>query len=457
MEVDRLSALDTAFLDLDHPDAPLHVGATLRLDGPAPSLAALRRHLDGRLDRAPRLRRRVLRGPLEAVWADDPGFDIARHVHAVTLGEGEPLDQLAGLLLSAPLPAGRPPWQMTLVRGLPDSGWALIAQVHHVLLDGVAAIWLAGLLLDLEPTAPRVGKQDWRPGREPRTPAGVARTAVAGARGAQAAGGALLAARTDPRALAAAAGGLAAPAAQTALDRTAGSTRAVASITVGLDDVREAGRRHGATVNDVFLAAVTPTLGAALARRGARPQSVRALVPVNVRGPSSASSALGNQISFIPCDLPVGIDDPLRALGGIARQTAERKRSGAAAPLAMLVQAAEVLPPQARRVLTRTLAGRMTFTTIVSNVPGPTLPLYLMGSRLRAVAPAVPLLHGHALTFGAVSYDGALGVGLYADAAVVDDLPEIAADLERAFRALVIERGAVVTPWRARARQRRAS
>ena len=152
--IDRLSALDSAFLDLDSAQAPLHVGWTILVEGPAPSLSALRRHIEGRLEHVPRFRRRIARPRLglgDQHWSDDAGFDIARHVHAVTLappaGPGE-LRELAGALLSAPLNPGHPLWRMYLVGGLRGGGWAVVGQAHHALVDGIAAVDVAMLLFD---------------------------------------------------------------------------------------------------------------------------------------------------------------------------------------------------------------------------------------------------------------------------------------------------------------------
>src|SRR3954471_16509195 len=131
---DRLSALDAAFLDLETAQAPLHVGWTLKLDGPAPSVAALRRHIDARLDGLPRFRRCVD----GQQWVDDPGFDVARHVHGMTLaapgGAGE-LRALAGRVLSTRLEMDRPLWRLARVDGLTAGGWALVGQAHHALVD----------------------------------------------------------------------------------------------------------------------------------------------------------------------------------------------------------------------------------------------------------------------------------------------------------------------------------
>lgn len=160
--MDRPSALDLAFLDLETPEAPLHVGWTLRFDGAAPPVAALRRHLDARLDAVPRFRRRLERPALGAPhWVDDAGFDVARHAFGVALaapGGDEELRAVAGALLSRPLPADRPLWRMYLVDGLAGGGFALVGQAHHALVDGVAAVAVARLLFG--PAAASAGGVD---------------------------------------------------------------------------------------------------------------------------------------------------------------------------------------------------------------------------------------------------------------------------------------------------------
>jgi WS/DGAT/MGAT family acyltransferase len=466
---DRLSALDAAFVDLDHADAPLHVGVTMRLDGPPPTLAGLRRHLDGRMARAPRLRQRILVAPGgDALWADDPGFDVARHVHELTAPAGgasptATLAELAGVLLSTPLPAGRPLWCMYLVRGLPGDEWALVAQIHHVLLDGIAGVALAGLLLDVEPDPGGTPDEGWSPGT---APTGLA-AATGGATARLAAGArTVLGASTDGLGPLRGATGLARQArslagellrapAPTGLDGAGGRERTVALATVELATLREAGRTHDATVNDVLLAASSIALGRALARRGEEAETIRALVPVNVR--TENDGPLGNRISFLHCDLPLTATDPVRALRRVRRQMGERKANGQARPLEALGRAADALPAAGRRRLTRSIAGRLGFTAIVSNVPGPPLPLYLMGRRLRAAHPAVPILRGHAVTIGALSYDGTVCLGLYADPRVVDDVDQIAADLRDTLQLLGSATRPAPTPWQARARARRSS
>ncbi|MEP6952591.1 MAG: wax ester/triacylglycerol synthase family O-acyltransferase [Solirubrobacteraceae bacterium] len=461
---DRLSALDSAFLDLETTEAPLHVGWTIRVDGRPPSLAALRRHLDGRLERVPRFRRRVLRPLLgDPHWTDDRAFDIARHVHAMAVpapgGAGE-LRELAGRLLSDPLDHDHPLWRIYLVRGL-SSGWAVVGQAHHALVDGIAAVEVAMLLFDAAGfDVPAQEPVRWSPARAPLPHAaplafaadrvrGAARLALSAAAALPSAPGALPDVGTALRQLTSAA-----PA--TGLDRSATARRAVAFGEVSLDAARTAGARHGATVNDVLLAASTVALGRALRRRGDTPEELKALVPVSVRD-DGAAGELGNAISFVTVELPVAEVDPVTILRHVHSRMQARKAGDAAGPLQAVAQLGDLLPGAARRVVTRAAAGSAAFNCVVSNVPGPPVDLELLGRRVTAIFPAVPFLHGHSLSIGALSYRGRLHLGLYADADVVPDAVDVARDLEAAFDALRLPPGPRDTPWRARAQRRRAA
>jgi diacylglycerol O-acyltransferase len=468
LRADRLSALDAAFLDLDRPAAPLHVGWTLRLDGRAPSLAALRRQIDGRLDRVPRFRRRVVRPPLglgDPQWADDPSFDVARHVQvlrATAPGGPAELRALAGGLLSTPLDPRRPLWRLTLVDGL-STGFAIVGQAHHALVDGIAAVEVAMLLFDLEGAPAELpAPSDWTPVPAPSAPAAAAALALERSRDAVRGTRALARAmsRADPARLhdlRVAVEQLAAPAPPTALDRSAGPERLVAFAETSLVAAREAGRRHGATLNDMLLAAATVALGRALRRRGERHVWVKALVPVNVRGgdDGAAGAGLGNRISFMTVELPVGLDDAVEILRAVRAQTVARKAAGAAAPLHAVARAGDLLPGTARRLVARAAAGAASFNAVVSSIPGPPVTLAMLGRPLTGVFPAVPFLEGHGLSIGAISYRERLQACVYADAEVVPDAVEIARDLEQAFDALRVVPQADEPPWRARARARR--
>jgi WS/DGAT/MGAT family acyltransferase len=443
---DRLSALDAAFLDLETAQAPLHVGWTLKLEGPAPSLAALRRHIDARLDNLPRFRRYVD----GQQWVDDPGFDVARHVHGMTLaapgGQGQ-LRALAGRLLSRPLDMDRPLWRLALIDGL-GGGWAIVGQAHHALVDGIAAVQVAVLLFDGVEAPPST----WTARPAP----GAAHLAWAGATGAaRTVAGALRKPSFAAGEVRAATDALARPAAPTSLNRSRTHRREVAFAEAPLEELRTAGRKHGATVNDVLLAGSSLAIGRALKRRGDRPLTIKALVPVNTR--TSEPGDLGNDISFITVELPVRETDPLTVLRAVRDATRAAKAKGESRPLRALAQAADLLPGPGRRFVTRAAARTAAFNVVVSNVPGPDQPLTLLGRRLTAMHPAVPFLHGHALSIGVLSYAGRLQAGIYADAEVLPDAVDVARDLEQALDALRVgHREQAQTPWRARARARRS-
>jgi diacylglycerol O-acyltransferase / wax synthase len=466
---DRLSALDAAFLDLETPAAPLHVGWTLRLEGDAPALPALRRHIDAHLDALPRFRRRVVRPALglgDPYWADDASFDIARHVQALTLappaGPRE-LRELVGALLSRPLDPLRPLWRMVLIDGLAGGGSALAGQVHHALVDGIAAVEVGMLLFD-RPASAMPGRWAPQPAPSPVAAAGAAaRDRLDGVlRGARAAARSL--AHADAASVRAGAGlvrdardalgALSGPAPATALNHTAGPERLVAFAEASFEGVREAGRRHDATVNDVLLAASAMALGRALRRRGEHHGVIKALVPVNLRGAADAG-ALGNRVSFLTADLPVDETDPVVVLRRVRAQTRVRKAAGHAAPLDALAQAAELLPATARKAVAHAAVRMTAFNAAVSNVPGPPVTLTLLGRPVAAIFPAVPILDGHALAIGAISYRERLQVGLFADARIVPDAVDVAREIEQAFDALRIAPRPEPPPWRTRARTRR--
>lgn len=495
MPADRLTVLDDAFLALDTPDAPLHVGWTIRIDGRAPSVGGLRRHLLSRMDRVPRFRRRLLGTALaggELRWEDDSGFDIARHVLHVSApapGDDEALRLLAGRLLSTPLPMDRPLWRVYLVDGLRD-GFAVVGQAHHALIDGVAAIEVAALLFDGEPNPRAEPRSTWRPQRtgsaaaalsltRQRVRSGVGQTAAVARIGRETATRTKdLVRRPSPPRLdapaeasrtVAALTDLLRPAAMTPLAATAGPGRDLGLSVLDLDVVRSVAREHDATVNDVLLMLVGHALGHALQRRDENPVPLKAMMPVNVR--TGSAQELGNALSFVFVDLPADRDDPRLALREVVQRTRKVKQGDFAATLTGIVRIADLVPTGGRRAVSKLVATATRFDLTVSNVPGPDIPLYLLGRRVRALFPAVPMWDGHGLTVGALSYCGRVHVCVYADRSVVPDAPEIARDIAHCLRDMVDEPTAqegprsplrrelgpapAATPWRRRARKRR--
>jgi hypothetical protein len=224
----------------------------------------------------------------------------------------------------------------------------------------------------------------------------------------------------------------------------------VAYAQVPLAAARIAARAQGATVNDALLAATALAVGRAHARRGAAPGEPRALVPVDLR---AGAGGLGNRLSFLPVALPAGERDPAAVLARVREQTTLAKAGGHAAPLAALARAGELLPRAARRAVAEAAVRLAAPGVIVSNLRGPAAPLHLLGRRVTAAFPAVPLLAGQALSLGALSYRGRLHLGLLADARTVPDVAEVAADLAAALRALayqsVSKSSSVASAWTA--------
>jgi WS/DGAT/MGAT family acyltransferase len=239
-----------------------------------------------------------------------------------------------------------------------------------------------------------------------------------------------------------------------------GPDRAVGLADLDLEEARTLGARHSATVNDVVLASCALALGAFLRRRGDRCEQLRVMVPVNVRVKGTARE-LGNRISFMFVELPLADTPALEALRTVSEQTRARKASGDARDLQVALDALAWLPAPARRALARMSSRPEAFHAVVSNVPGPDQPLFLLGRRLRAAHPAVPLAEGHAVSIGVLSYHGRLHVGVYADRAAIPDADDLARGVAAAFDALRLadaeppDRPA--SPWRRRARERRVA
>jgi diacylglycerol O-acyltransferase len=438
MAIETVTPLDESFLRLESDAAHMHVGWVLRADGPAPGLEELRAHLAGRLDRVPRFRRRLIDAPFglgPPCWVDDARFDIAHHVDELALpgaaGDAE-LRALAGTMFSARLSRAAPLWRMTLVTGLADGTWALVGQAHHALVDGIAAVQVAQLLFDVEPEPDLPVGLDWTPPPAPSR----AQVAVRGAEGtarrtARLAGTAARAAAA-PAVAASRAPGMARvlgrPAPSSALNRPISAHRTVGHADLDLERVRTLARATGVKLNDVVLAAAAMALAEWSRGRGEDPQPLKAMVPVNVREDGSGGE-LGNRISFLFVELPAGDGAPLDVLTAVRERTRRGKDGGAHGLLDAALDVIGGLPGPARGLAARLMARPETFNLVVSNVPGPPVPLYLLGRRLRAVYPAVPLAARHALSIGVLSYAGTLHAGLYADPGTLGDVDAVAADL----------------------------
>ena len=389
------------------------------------------------------------------VWVDDEDFDLTYHVRRSALprpGGPEQLRELVGRLIGRRLDRHRPLWEIYLVEGLEHGRIGLVTKTHHAMVDGVSAVDLGTVLLDETPE-PRPSPVDpWAPRRGPGSLAlladavgsyaaqptrivGAARDAVVDGRStltraAGAAGGAVASLRTVSR-----------PAPSSPLNVAPGAQRRFSSVRTDLDDYRRVRAAHGGTVNDVVLATVTGALRAWLLTRGepVTPAStLRALVPVSVRD-SAGRGQLGNRVSPVVVDLPVGEGNPVMRLHQVSFAMRDHQESGSAVGAEALVALSGFAPPTLHSLGARVAAGlgRRPFNLVVTNVPGPQFPLYAAGARLLEVYPVVPLSAGQALTVGLTSYDGGVFYGLNADRDAMSDVDVLAGCLQESLAELV--------------------
>jgi diacylglycerol O-acyltransferase len=452
--VERLTSLDASFLYLDEPGTPLHVGGVLVLEFPPGGLEALAALVEARLPLVPRYRQRVLPVPghlADPVWADDAGFDPAYHIRRSALprpGADRQLLDLVSRVTSQPLDPSRPLWEMYLVEGLAGGRVAVVTKTHPALVDGLSALDIGHVLLEDTPEAAIPAPEPWHPrpapGRlelarqaleefavRPSNAFGVVHGALTDVRSTATravglAGGVLRAARSAA---------FAAP--SSPLNATAGPRRRVAVARIDLADVKKVRTSHSGTVNDVLLTVVTGALREWLLSRG-RPvvggTSVRALVPVSLED----DAAPGGQVASHLVDLPVGEPNPRVRLARISYAMQSVGRGVGADALAALTGFA---PPTLHALGVRTARGlsRRMFNLVVTNVPGPQVPLYAAGGRVLEVFPVVPLVRGQGLSIGMTSYDGRVYVGFNADAESVGDVDLLAELVEQQVAELLAD------------------
>jgi WS/DGAT/MGAT family acyltransferase len=433
---------------------PIHVnvGAALILEGDPPTLDELLEHVESRLALVPRFRQRVQATPLQItnpVWADDPGFDLEWHVRHVALprpGSTDQLRELVGRVMSTPLDLERPLWQLYLVEGLEGGRHAYISKTHHALVDGVSAVDVGTIMLDPNPegTEMPIPEERWDPDvpspellfvraatERISTPMRAARKAALGALSMprETAGRVM---RTAESFAGLAAGGPTAP--RTFLNEEIGRDRRVAFVRTELDALKQARGETGATVNDVILAVATGGLRRLFERRGeAVPDQLVALVPMSIRR-SDEHLELGNRIATLMVALPLSEPDPAERLRLVHAETTRVKESEQARAASLVIEATGWTPPTINRVLADVISRQLNWNLVVSNVPGPQMPFYLLGRRMVEVYPVVPLSpQQHALSIGVVSYDGGVFFGITADRNLFADIDEVAADLEAAL------------------------
>ncbi len=440
--LDRLTSIDASFLAQEGAASHMHIGGLLLFEGPPPAFEDYLNHVRGRLHLVPRYRQKLATPPLETgrpLWVDDPSFNLEYHIRHAALpapGTEEQLFRLAARIASQQLDRAKPLWESWLVEGLEGDRFALIFKTHHSLVDGVAGVDLATVLFDLSPhPAPApTDLEPWQPHPEPS----AAELALAGVRGAVRTTADLvtraLTALTHPSSslgvVRDAAEGLGEivwaglnPAPETPLNVEIGPHRRFAVVRQQLADYKEVKDALGGTVNDVVLAVVSGALGGWLRSRGVRTEGLemRALVPVSVRARDEHGS-LGNRLTVMRGPLPVYIRDPVARLRFVRQAMDGLKESKQAVGAATLVQVNNLAPPTILAQASRLNFSTRLFNLIVTNIPGPQVPLYVLGRRLEDLFPIAFLPDHHALAVAIMSYDGGIDYGLLGD---FDALPDI--------------------------------
>ncbi|MEJ7797806.1 MAG: wax ester/triacylglycerol synthase family O-acyltransferase [Solirubrobacteraceae bacterium] len=472
----RISSVDTSFLAREKAGLRLHVASVTIFDGPAPSWDELREHVQARLHLVPRFRRRLAEVPLEQgrpVWVDDPHFNLRYHLRHAGLpapAGDEQLKELAGRLFAQPLDRTKPLWEMWLVDRVGGAGaFALIAKSHHALVDGISAVDITSVLFDSQPDAPPApaAQSTWVPRPLP-TPAQLLSEALlerltAPGELARSARSMLdvprrFADRARERLQAAGAltfAGLS-PLAPSPLNVDVGPHRRYTWVDAELSELRAIKDALGGSVNDAVLAVVAGALGHYLRQRGVdtRDLVLRALVPIAV--PADVDhAALGNEVAPLMAPLPLGIEDPVAQFHAIREAICGLDGARDALGARTLTGLAGLASPTIMSQAARLQQSQPGFDLMVTNVPGPQLPLYLLGRRLRALYPVVPITGQQALGIALTSYDGRLGFGLLADYEALADLDVLAIQLRVSIDALAA--GASISRRAARGDRRAAA
>jgi diacylglycerol O-acyltransferase len=463
---DRLTGLDSSFLHLEHDSAHMHVAGCMVFEGTPPAYDELVDAIVSRLHLVPRYRQRLAFVPLaqgRPTWVDDPHFSARYHVRHTALprpgGEDE-LKRLAGRVFSQRLDRSRPLWELWLVEGLADDQFALLSKTHHALVDGVSGVDIATVLFDTSPDPMPVAPPDheWVPSPLPSKAQLLAgalleRATVPGeiARGVRAV-------MRRPRQVATrlgegmiGVGALAWAGFQTAPESPfnvrIGPHRRFTWVTSELATFKAVKNALGGTVNDVVLAVVADALGRYMRLHGDSTEGLelKAMVPVSVRA-DLERGALGNRVAAMWALLPVDTLDPVARLQHISRAMEGIKDSGQAVGAQVLTELTGFAPPTIMAQAARLQARQRLFNLVVTNVPGPQIPLYVLGRQMLAMYPMVPLADNTALGIAIMSYNGQLAFGLTGEYDALADLERLADELTAAIAELADAAAANAAP-----------
>jgi diacylglycerol O-acyltransferase / wax synthase len=454
---DRLSGLDTSFLHLEGRAAHMHVAGCAVFEGTAPTYEELVEQITSRLHLVPRYRQRLAFVPFDQgrpVWVDDPHFNISYHVRHTALprpGGDEELKRLTGRVFSQALDRARPLWELWLVEGLADDRFALLSKTHHALVDGVSGVDIATVLFDASPDPVPVAppEHDWIPRPVPTEAQLLADALLERTTAPNEIVRGVRATLRGPRQVASRVWSTLAGVGAMAWTGLQSSPPSPFNVRIGphrrftwvqgeLGEFKQVKNALGGTVNDVVLAVVAGALGRFMRLHGQPTEDVvlKAMVPVSVRA-DVERGVLGNRVAAMWAPLPVGITDPVVRLQEIRHAMDGIKESGQAVGARMLTELTGFAPPTIMAQAARLQARQRLFNLVVTNVPGPQFPLYMLGRKLDALFPMVPLAENTALGVAIISYNGQLNFGLTADYDELADVETLAEELRGSIEELV--------------------
>jgi WS/DGAT/MGAT family acyltransferase len=430
-------------------------------EGPPPPYDQLLEAFERRLPLVPRYRQRLALVPLgqgRPKWVDDPHLNLRYHVRSAALpspGSEEQLKDLAGRVFSQQLDRDKPLWEVWLVEGLEDDRFAVLSKTHHALVDGISGVDIISVLFDTsaEPAAPTGPGDRWLPRPLPSPaqllgealveratlPGEITRSVRALLRGPRRILEGVRDAAVGVGAMAWA--GLN-PAPSSPYNRQIGPHRRFTWVRADLSDLKAIKDELGGTVNDVVLATVAGALGKHLRRRGQNTDGLelKAMVPVSVRQ-DVERGGLGNRVAAMMAPLPVWCQEPVTRLDIVREELRDLKSGGQAVGAQVLTELSGFASPTIMGQASRVMSRQRFFNLVVTNVPGPQFPLYLLGRRMLDPFPMVPLASGQGVGVALLSYDGRINFGLVGDFDLMWDLDDLAADLEESLAELAREAG----------------
>ena len=462
---ERIGAFDNSFLLMESPNAYMHVASTHTFDaGPLKTadggidIEAIKATVKAGLHIIPRYRQKLayLSSENRPVWVDDDRFDIEYHIRHTSLprpGSEEQLKEKSARIMQHHLNRARPLWEIWVIEGLEGDRFALVPKVHHCMIDGISGVDLMMVLMSMTPDPVIVEGPPFQPRPIPsRLEVSFdnlvqrARRPVKALRGV----GKLVAdvrkippdALLRARALGETLASTLRPHSRTPFNHKIGPNRHFDWLTMPLDQVKAVRYALEGSVNDVVLTIVAGTVRRFLKMRQVDPDRIRfrVLAPVSVRTEEERGT-LGNRVSAWIVDLPISEPDPRVQFRQIREQTAELKKSKQALGAKMLTEMAEWTSTTLLALGAKNISRVLPFNMVVTNVPGPQFPMYMLGARMQEVFPHVALLNNLGLGIALLSYDGKLCWGFNCDydlvpdvAAFVEATQETFDDLKRAAR-----------------------